>query len=210
MWRCPTCDQSVAKAIIRNGGHCPRPGCEQAGPPFESTCERPIRGDAIRCYAHGGNTRQALAKTEERAALRRAEGELGKLLAEMGEQPVPHPLDGLEHTYAKAGQVLAALSVLVAELDSPLGINRFGEHVVHPLVGLLGEWVDRYAKVQKVTLDAGLDERRQALDEGDVTALLDAMKAEMAAAGLTSAQQEAIGRGIADRIRSAERSLAAR
>lgn len=132
----------------------------------------------------------------------RAQGALGQLVAELEEQPIPHPLVGLEDTYAISGRFLAAVKQLVEELDSPLGINRFDEQVVHPLVALFGEWVDRYTRVQKVTLDARLDERRAPLDAGEADAIRTIFVEAVAAAGLTPEQQEAIEQHVSTGLRS--------
>lgn len=127
---------------------------------------------------------------------------MGKLLADMGQSPYPHPLDGLEDTYATAGRMVAALKVLVAELETPLGRNRFEEQVIHPLVALYGEWLDRYARVQKIALDAGLDQRRQAMAEHEVAELFDAVNKGLDAAGLTPEQRTAFTNGIAGALRA--------
>jgi hypothetical protein len=153
------------------------------------------------CRWHGGGTPQAVAKQEQRQAQARAEGELGKLLTEMGEEPTPHPLDGLEEIYATAGRMTAALRILIAELPTPLGVNRFEEQVVHPLVALYGEWLDRYARVQKIALDAGLDQRRQQMAEKDVSDLFDAVNKALDAAGLTPAQRDSFRHGLAGALR---------
>jgi hypothetical protein len=85
--------------------------------------------------------------------------------------------------------MVAVLGILVSERDSLLGLNRFDEYVVHPLTALYGEWVDRYARVQKLALDAGIDERRTSIAEADTERLFGAVVNALDAAGLTPAQE---------------------
>ena len=132
----------------------------------------------------------------------RALGQVGSLLEEMSLEPVPDPLTGLELAYAEAFRWVAALKVLVGEMNSPLGVNRHAEDVVHPLAALYGEWLDRYARIQKIALDAGIDERRVRATEATTTGLFDAVTTALAAAGLTPGQEANFRRALADSLRA--------
>lgn len=129
-------------------------------------------------------------------------GQVGELLEEMGQEPVPDPLTGLELAYASAHRMTAVLSLLVGRANSPLGVNRHGEDVVHPLTALYGEWLDRYARIQKLALDAGIDERRTQVAEADIARLFDAVTTALDAAGLTPEQEASFRVSLAGELRS--------
>lgn len=156
------------------------------------------------CRFHGGKSPQALAKAEVRITRERALGQVGQLLAELECEAVPDPLSGLEHAYGLSARMVAATGILVDGLDSPLGTNRHDEQVIHPLVALHGEWLDRYARCQKLALDAGIDERRLTMAERDARTLLDVVGRAIEAAGLTPAQEEAFRVNLAGRLRALE------
>lgn len=170
---------------------------KQSGKP----CKQPALPGQKVCRFHGGSSPQALAKAEVRITRERALGQVGQLLEELGEEPVPDPLTGLEHAYALSARMLAATGILVAQLDSPLGFNRHDEQVIHPIVALHGEWHDRHVRTQKLALDAGIDERRLNMAERDARTLLDAVGKAIEAAALTADQQGRFRSELATRLR---------
>lgn len=156
------------------------------------------------CRFHGGKSPQALAGAERRLTRQRALGQVGELLAEMGEDPVPDPLTGLEVAYHRAARMCAVLGVLVEDLDDVVGLNRHDEYVIHPVVSEHRTWLELYARIQKLALDAGIDERRLARDEREARALLEAVAGTLddTEVGLTPAQREAFSVKLAGRLRA--------
>lgn len=190
MKRCRKCakrhDPKLCQAHNRAGSQCRKP---------------PVKGSTV-CRLHGGAAPQTIRKADQRVAREIAVGQLGALLAEMGETPTPHPFDGLVTAYAKADRMVRALELLVGEMPSPLGINRFDEFVVHPLTALYGEWVERYARLQKLALDAGIDERRQQMSEAEARDLFAAFRQAIDATGLTPVQEAAFRDALAAALRN--------
>jgi hypothetical protein len=185
--KCKRCHQAHPRCAAHN----------RAGKPCGKS---PIKGGTV-CSLHGGKAPQTIAKADRRVAHEIAVGQLGALLAEMGETPTPHPFEGLVTAYAKADRMVRALELLVGEMPSPLGINRFDEFVVHPLTALYGEWVERYARLQKLALDAGIDERRQQMSEAEARNLFAAFRQAIDATGLTPAQEAAFRDALASALR---------
>lgn len=138
--------------------------------------------------AHG---RRIVARDEQPEQItRRSIGQFGRLLEEAASRPVPHPLQGLPADYAKASRMVTVLEAFISALQDPLGENRFGEQVIHPLVVLYGEWLDRSAKLAKTALDANLDERQRQVDEAEAAELVGAIRAAKSRAALTPAQAD--------------------
>jgi len=165
-----------------------------------------MKGQRV-CRKHGGESPQALAAAERRIEHEeriRALGSFGELLEEVRRQPVPDSLTALEDAYGAAFHMTAALRILVEESNSVLGINRFAEDVVHPLTSLYGEWLDRYARIHKLALDAGIEERRAKADDAQVERLFRAIGRALASVELTPEQQENFRRRLAAELRGEE------
>lgn len=194
--RCRGCSKPVAKDLTT----CP--ACSSEDIDRNGSCRNRLGPEARVCHEHGGRAPQITAARDRRIARRQAEGALGQLLEELGEPAdAPHPLEGLPDAYGRAWLMVTALDLLTRDLASPLGVNRHDEQVVHPLVALHGEWLDRWARIQKLTLDAGLDQRRQTLDELQVSALFDAISR---ASAPWPASADEFRRRLAEELRRAD------
>lgn len=157
-----------------------------------------IRGGTV-CKVHGGSAPQVRAAANRRLERARVNGELGDLLADVNAAtPEEHPIETALDAVRRASVMVRALSVMLAELDTPLGRNRHGEDVIHPIAALYAEWVGFQAKASQMALAAGVDERRIQLAEREAQPYLDLFLAAITEAGLdTDAEvrlKTAIGR----------------
>jgi len=59
------------------------------------------------------------------------------------------------------------------------GPDHLGDGRPHVLVDLYGQWLDRQAKVTKLALDAGIDERRVKMAEGTANEIVETMQDAM-------------------------------
>ena len=125
------------------------------------------------CATHGGRAPAVKAAAARRIAM----GEVGRLLAEAGNDN-PDPLEGLREELAASGAMVAGLRLLVGELDVAQLHHRGRPHA---LISMLGEWSDRRARQCELALKVGFAERELGLAEDQgavvarvVTAMLDA------------------------------------
>jgi hypothetical protein len=140
---------------------------------------------------HGGTIPRVAAAARRRVARERLEGEVGELLdvfeAEAADRhPVEVLLDGLH----RAAALMRLWGELVARLSPPGGVSErtwtpavvegagghlygpshTGDQAVHVAVGEYERAIERAAKVAKLALDAGVEERqvRLAEEQGDL------------------------------------------
>lgn len=148
------------------------------------------------CRWHGGTTPNGGKSAEKERLL----GEVGTLMVEL-DLPDTDAITALGEALRLSRKMAAVHEVLVAELDDILGHNRFGERTRHPLEVALGDWTDRKARVSKLAIDAGLEERRVQLEEheGQAVARLIVQLLDDAGLGLTD-EQRAAGRLLAARL----------
>lgn len=170
-------------------------------------CRRDAINGATVCQIHGGAAPQVKAAAARRLAERNLNGQIGKLLEELRDQPTPPLIDGLEAAVDHCARMVVALRFVATGRDA-LGVNRFGEQVPDPAVAMYGEWVDRYARATKLALDAGIDERRTRLSELDAGVLFDAIGNALITAGLSVEQQQAFRSALATGLRAIETSAA--
>lgn len=165
------------------------------------------RQDAIHgatvCRMHGGGAPQVKAGAKRRLAKVALEGEVGRLLEQMGSDPVPDLIDGLLIAVEHCARMVAAYRI-VAGRRGVLGVNRHGEEVPDPGVVEYRNWLDEWAKLTKLALDAGIDERRTKLSELDSANLFHAIGDAIDAAGLTDEQHDAFRTTLAARLRAIE------
>lgn len=139
-----------------------------------------------RCFLHGGASPNG-RKAGERE---RVMSEIASLL-EAERIDSDDPIEGLAEAERRARTMGRVLERVVSELEQWWGPNRLGDVVPHVAVDLLAQWTDKSARVSKLAIDAGLEERRTALSErqGEMLAavlrtLLASLSAALVAAGL--------------------------
>lgn len=156
------------------------------------------------CYVHGGAAPQVKAAAARRHASRIAQAQVGRLLVELGEVPQSNPLETLIARHDEADAMVRLLRLLVGSLDlgvgfapkQPSAAGSLYTDQPHVLVGMLGEWTDRHARIAKVLLDNDVDQRRLRLQSGRVEALFSAI---MDAAGelLDGSDRDRFGEALA-------------
>lgn len=164
-------------------------------------CKRaPVPGAKV-CKIHGGGAPQVRAAAARRVEKAQRDGEIGRLLARLGQDEVPDLIEGLLDAVKRCAQMVAVYGLVLAGRDA-LGWNRFDEQVADPAVVEYRAWLAEYARATKLALDAGIDERQTRVSELDVARLFDAVGGALADAGLSGEQSAAFRRSLAGRLRS--------
>lgn len=173
------------------------------------------------CKYHGGNTPGGRKQGARLAAEQLVAREVGQILDDLGVTN-KHPLEAILEALDQAGTMVAVLRALVAGLDltSDFEIDHNEKGDPHyrvtkagftgPLptgaaapniyVAMYGEWLDRYAKLAKTALDAGIDERRTQLAESTTNRLFTAVDAALGT--LPADQREVFRVALADQLRA--------
>jgi hypothetical protein len=163
-------------------------------------CERPVVPGAKVCRFHGGQARQVKAA----GALRLAEEEARKGLARLDVSPVEDPFTALSEL---AGQVVAWKDQLAAKVNDLTTIRYeamgAGTEQLRAEVALFERALDRCASVLGLIAKLNIDERMARISEKQAEALLRALSAGLAHAGVTG-HRAAEARAVAAReLRSA-------
>jgi hypothetical protein len=153
-----------------------------------------------RCCFHGGATKNGTKAAEKE----RVRCEIARLFKEE-RVDTDDPVAGLSEQERRARRMGKALERYVLEhADQWWGPNHLGDTVPHIAVDLLGQWTDKGARISKLAIDVGIEERRVALTEqqGQILAealrsLLGNLAATLVAAGLA---QEVIQRVFAQDV----------
>lgn len=103
----------------------------------------------------------------------------------------------------RASAMVRVLALRVAELgeEGLTAPNHIGDEGEHPLAGMLREWTAQAARLSKLALDAGFEERKIELAEGQAQQLADVLRKAMA--GLVELMAETLHR-LAPEVASAE------
>lgn len=143
-------------AVTRTGGNCRNP--------------RGHRTDHVgfgRCYLHAG----AAPNGRKAAEKERIMTEIGKLIA--AEQiEADDPLAALAEAQRRAQTMARVLEGMVSDLEVLWVGNQ-----PHVAFDLLDQWNDRSARISKLAIDAGLEERQVALSERQGQMLADVLRA---------------------------------
>ncbi|HVC07154.1 MAG TPA: hypothetical protein VND98_06190 [Solirubrobacterales bacterium] len=138
------------------------------------------------CWMHLGRTPSGRAFAAKEAAK-----------AEAARLGVEAPLDageGLELAIRLVGGEVAFLREQIRRLTAELEDDdpRQRAVAVHPLASALSGAVDRLAKISKLGVDAGLNERRLALDSMVLERIAGALRAALAEVDLSDRQKEGL------------------
>lgn len=175
----------------------------------------PVAG-ATRCRMHGGTTTRSLQAADRRIAERDRAKRIAELLADhdLGDDVDPHA--GLLEVVRRTGAMMRVLGLLVGELDpdtidlhdglyvdKPVPMDSDGREVVlHPLMGEYRSWTQDHAKACKLAIDAGIDERKVRLAEGQVTMLERAVADTLREVDMPAAVRQTFVQTLAAKLRA--------
>lgn len=157
-----------------------------------------IRGGTV-CHKHGGSAPQVRAKAEQRVAKMK----VGDALRKMGVDHVD-PMDGLLKEVTRSASLLNVYSSLVSELetqkDGIYGANHLNDFEPHVLVLMFNNERDRFAKLCKMAIDAGLEERTVQLAEQQANLMVQVIQRVLDDPQLAlTREQRAAGRQVSAR-----------
>ena len=156
---------------------------------------RAIKGGTV-CAVHGGGAPQVRAAARRRLERERLDGEIGRLLDELEmEHAERHPIEVLIDAVTRSSAMVEVLGSLVGRLDATpaslpaqdigtggrrgalYGRDHLGDGRPHVLMVMYREWVEIAAKMAKMALEAGVDERRVRLAEQHGAVISDVLRA---------------------------------
>lgn len=118
---------------------------------------------------HGGGKSSRHGRAAARnLARQQVQGEIGDLLEQLELDPsLVNYAEVLAEQVTLAHALVAVLKLEVAKLDtsSLYGPDHLGDARPHVLMTMLREWVGESARLSKMAIDAGVDERRVQLAE---------------------------------------------
>lgn len=138
------------------------------------------------CRYHGGSTPQALRKAEQRIAEAEVEEATRRALAVLDIAPVDNPLTALSEV---AGQILAWKDALAERVNEINGEIRYkdgrGAEQLRAEVALYERALDRSITALSAIARLNIDERLAAINERQADAVITAIEAALAHAGVT-------------------------
>lgn len=143
-----------------------------------------LKGQKV-CRVHGGRAPQALAAAERRITETKLMEDTERALARLDVAPVDNPLTALSQL---AGQVLAwkdALADRVNDLNAVRFTDEKGAEQLRSEVALYERAMDRSVNVLGVIGRLKIDERLAAISEQQAKAVIAAIEAALAHAGVT-------------------------
>jgi hypothetical protein len=154
------------------------------------------------CAGHGGRAPQVREAAAQRHQEQQAMELARRTLPQEDLARYADPFSALEFAVSQSYRMAERLTGLVDELpDNQLRwAGKTGEHIRGEVVALQ-KALDSLRMTAEGTLKLGLAERRQRLHEKQVAAILDAMNAGLAKAGLAPAQEQAVRAEVSRRLR---------
>jgi hypothetical protein len=174
-------------------------------------CEGEIVTGTGKCRVHGVNgalRRKGLARAARDTALQWAHEEAQRLpwLAELGSDPLQHIEALLRFEALTYATWKLATQQLIDSGDLLLWQNDHGEAAIHPYVEEMDKAAVRWDRVSKHAIDAGVSQRRLAIEEEQAGLLATAARLALAekAHGLPPAVQQDILRSLGVQLRRLE------
>jgi hypothetical protein len=156
-------------------------------------CRGPAIDGATVCRLHGGSAPQVKKAAARRLATQTALQWATQELESAG-LPDRTPLEHLEAVLEEDARAFAlwdlACETLVVEGSTLLGKNKHGEELIHPYVVERNQAAQRWARTSKYALDAGVSERRVQIEQDRANLIATAMRATLAALGLSAEVQQ--------------------
>lgn len=185
------------------GFHDPRPLCGARLRQGEGNCRKPAGWGTEhpgygKCRLHGGST----ASQTTRANRQRVEAEARSVLAEIGATSVDDPLAALLRL---AGQVVSwqeATAALVNGLDELRYEDSKGGEQLRSEVQMYERAMDRAANVLSAIARLNIEERLARVSEQQAAAVVAAIEAGLAAAGIEGDRVIEARRAVARHLRS--------
>lgn len=178
-------------------------------------CRRaPVRNDVV-CVQHGGGTAVAARRQEVNSQIAETVKALKKLGVEVVQRDPREVL--LEQVYNSAAMA-QALAGMIRDLEERQ-LKAIGDidyistddgvvpvpdpegSVAQARLDLYAQWVDRAARVAKMALDAGIEERLVRLAEGQATLIVQTMRNVLTQLDLTPEQLERASKLAANELR---------
>lgn len=162
-------------------------------------CEKPPIKGATVCASHGGSAPQVKAK----AALRVAEEEVRKSLAELDVEPVGDPFAELSKL---AGQAVSWKDQLAAKVNELTEIryeaSGAGTEQLRAEIALFERAMDRCAHILVAIGKLGIDERMVRITERQIETLGQAINGALDDAGVNGEQAVAVRTALAARLQA--------
>jgi hypothetical protein len=154
----------------------------------------PLRGTTV-CGKHGGSAPQIVAAAERRSIDNDIAGRVGDVIDRYTDTPATHPIEGLLEAVRRSGAMMRAATHFAGELDDPVAWTGGDQprKIIHPLLEFAHRVTVDHARLTKIALDAGIDERRLKLDQADTDQLFEAVLTASGhpAVAMTVTQREA-------------------
>ncbi|MFE5868803.1 hypothetical protein ACFQ6V_09135 [Streptomyces roseifaciens] len=142
-----------------------------------------LKGQSV-CRYHGGSSRQSKAAAQRRLAEAAMEAQARRTLAALGAAPVDNPLVALSEL---AGEILAFKTALAERVNELSGIRYSTDNgeQIRAEVTLYERAMDRAVTVLGTIARLNIDQRLAAISEKQAEAVIRAIDAALAHAGVT-------------------------
>lgn len=160
------------------------------------------------CTMHGGASPRALRAAAERKAhavvTAAYDADDAAILAAQGLEPIADPLTELGRLAAQATHFMDALGSRVNALDSIRFTDAKGTEQLASEIALYERAMDRTARLLKLLVDSGFEERRLRIDEQTATAFSTVLTAVLARLQLTHEQRALVATVVPEELRAVQ------